>query len=192
MDHGGRINQPLYAPLAAGTPATSTAKKHIKALTFGGHEITYQSWFGVTKEQILENRRQNPYTYENEIDNYKQNHYQFHWNEKINDRWSTNIALNYTYGRGYFEQFRENDSVKTYGGIVESDVDTNGIELGTTDLIRRRWLDNDFYVLNTSAHYKSNKLNMTFSSSYSNYSGDHFGEVIWARKFGKNYSMVKK
>ncbi len=161
----------------------------IKALTFGGHEITYQSWFGVTKEQILENRRQNPYTYENEIDNYKQNHYQFHWNEKINDRWSTNIGLNYTYGRGYFEQFRENDSVKTYGGIVESDVDTNGIELGTTDLIRRRWLDNDFYVLNTSAHYKSNKLNMTFSSSYSNYSGDHFGEVIWARKFGKNYSI---
>ncbi|MFL2665935.1 MAG: TonB-dependent receptor [Flavobacteriaceae bacterium] len=161
----------------------------IKALIFGGHEITYQSWFGVTKEQILENRRQNPYTYENEIDNYKQDHYQFHWNEKINHRWSTNIGLNYTYGRGYFEQFRENDSVKIYGGIVESDVDVNGIELGTTDLIRRRWLDNNFYFLNASANYKSSKLNMTFSSSYSTYNGDHFGEVIWARKFGKNYSI---
>ena len=161
----------------------------IKALIFGGHEITYQSWFGVTKEQILENRRQNPYTYENEIDNYKQDHYQFHWNEKINDRWSTNIGLNYTYGRGYFEQFRENDSVKIYGGIVESDVDTNGIELGTTDLIRRRWLDNNFYFLNASANYKSSKLNMTFSSSYSTYNGDHFGEVIWARKFGKDNSV---
>jgi len=161
----------------------------IKALIFGGHEITYQSWFGVTKEQILENRRQNPYTYENEIDNYKQDHYQFHWNEKINHRWSTNIGLNYTYGRGYFEQFRENDSVKIYGGIVESDVDTNGIELGTTDLIRRRWLDNNFYFLNASANYKSSKLNMTFSSSYSTYNGDHFGEVIWARKFGKDNSV---
>tara|TARA_B100000902_G_scaffold2164_1_gene2735 strand:- start:1177 stop:3339 length:2163 start_codon:yes stop_codon:yes gene_type:complete len=161
----------------------------IKVLTFGGHEKTYQSWFGVTKDQILENRRQNPYTYENEIDNYKQDHYQFHWNEKINDRWSTNIGLNYTYGRGYFEQFRENDSVKTYGGIVESDMDANGIELGTTDLIRRRWLDNNFYFLNASANYKSSKLNMTFSSSYSTYNGDHFGEVIWARKFGKNYSI---
>ena len=161
----------------------------IKVLTFGGHEKTYQSWFGVTKDQILENRRQNPYTYENEIDNYKQDHYQFHWNEKINDRWSTNIGLNYTYGRGYFEQFRENDSVKTYGGIVESDMDANGIELGTTDLIRRRWLDNNFYFLNVSANYKSSKLNMTFSSSYSTYNGDHFGEVIWARKFGKNYSI---
>ena len=161
----------------------------IKFLTFGGHEKTYQSWFGVTKDQILENRRQNPYTYENEIDNYKQDHYQFHWNEKINQRWSTNIGLNYTYGRGYFEQFREDDSVKTYGGIVKSDVDQNGEETGKTDLIRRRWLDNNFYVINTSANYNSSKLNMTFSSSYSTYSGDHFGEVIWARQFGKNNSV---
>jgi len=56
----------------------------IKALALGGHEKTFQSWYGVTKDQISENRRQNPYTYENEIDNYKQDHYQFHWNEKIN------------------------------------------------------------------------------------------------------------
>jgi iron complex outermembrane receptor protein len=56
----------------------------IKALTFGGHEKTYQSWNGVSKDQLLENRRQNPYTYENEIDNYKQDHYQFHWNQKLN------------------------------------------------------------------------------------------------------------
>ena len=158
----------------------------IKALAFGGHEKTYQSWYGVTKEQISENRRQNPYNYENEIDNYKQDHYQFHWNEKINQKWSTNLGLNYTYGRGYFEQYREDDSVETYGDIVSSDIDKNGIELGTTDLIRRRWLDNNFYVVNASAKYESKKLNMTFSSSFSNYSGDHFGEIIWARQFGEN------
>ena len=161
----------------------------IKALVFGGHEKTYQSWYGVSKEQILENRRQNPYTYENEIDNYKQDHYQFHWNEKLNQSWSTNIGLNYTYGRGYFEQFRNDDSIETYGGIVDSDIDENGIKLGTTDLIRRRWLDNNFYVLNASTNYQSSKLNMTFSSSYSTYSGDHFGEVIWARQFGENSSI---
>ena len=158
----------------------------IKALAFGGHEKTYQSWDGVTKEQISENRRQNPLTYENEIDNYKQDHYQFHWNEKVNQKWSTNLGLNYTYGRGYFEQFREDDSVETYGNIVSSDIDKNGIDLGTTDLIRRRWLDNNFYVVNASAKYESKKLNLTFSSSFSNYSGDHFGEIIWARQFGEN------
>ena len=158
----------------------------IKALAFGGHEKTYQSWYGVTKDQISENRRQNPYNYENEIDNYKQDHYQFHWNEKVNQKWSTNLGLNYTYGRGYFEQYREDDSVETYGNIVSSDIDKNGIELGTTDLIRRRWLDNNFYVVNASAKYESKKLNLTFSSSFSNYSGDHFGEIIWARQFGEN------
>ena len=164
-------------------------KTLIKALAFGGHEKTYQSWDGITKDQILENRRQNPITYENEIDNYKQDHYQFHWNEKINQRWSTNLGLNYTYGRGYFEQFREDDSVETYGGIVESDTDQSGVKLGTTDLIRRRWLDNNFYVFNASTNYQSSKLNMTFNSSYSTYSGDHFGEVVWARQFGKNSSI---
>ena len=161
----------------------------VKVLAFGGHEKTYQSWDGVTKEQILENRRQNPISYENEIDNYKQDHYQFHWNEKLNQRWSTTIGLNYTYGRGYFEQYKKDDSVVNYKGIVESDVDQNGVVLGTTDLIRRRWLDNNFYVFNASANYKKNNLNMTFSGSFSTYSGDHFGEVIWARQFGENASI---
>ena len=158
----------------------------IKALTFGGHERGYQAWYGITKEQIKENRRQNPYTYENEIDNYKQDHFQFHWNEKLNLRWSTNLGLNYTDGRGYFEQYREDDSIEGYSGILSSDFDSNGDELGTTDLIRRRWLDNDFYVLNASVDYNSKNLNLNFSGFYSSYSGDHYGEIIWARTFSQN------
>ncbi|MBT3738664.1 MAG: TonB-dependent receptor [Candidatus Marinimicrobia bacterium] len=161
----------------------------IKALTFGGHEKTYQSWFGLTKNQIIENRRQNPYTYENEIDNYNQDHYQFHWNQKLNQSWSSNVGLNYTYGLGYFEQYRKDDLVDFYGGLILSDIDENGNETGTSDLIRRRWLDNDFFVLNASANYFSNRMNMTFGTFYSNYSGDHFGEIVWARKFGKNTSI---
>ena len=161
----------------------------IKALTFGGHEKTYQSWFGLSWDELQDNRRQNPYTYENEIDNYKQDHYQLHWNQKLNEKWSTNLGLNYTYGRGYFEQYREADSVDTYGGIVDSDTDQNGNLTGTTDLIRRRWLDNNFYVLNASTNYNSSKLNLMFNTSYSTYSGDHFGEVIWARNFSKGSSI---
>ncbi len=161
----------------------------IKALTFGGHEKTYQSWYGLSWDELQDNRRQNPYTYENEIDNYKQDHYQLHWNQKLNEKWSTNLGLNYTYGRGYFEQYREADSVDTYGGIVDSDTDQNGNLTGTTDLIRRRWLDNNFYVLNASTNYNSSKLNLMFNTSYSTYSGDHFGEVIWARNFSKSSSV---
>jgi len=155
----------------------------IKTLAFGGHERTYQSWYGLTSDQLLENRRQNPYTYENEIDNYKQDHFQLHWNETIDDNWSTNLSLNYTDGRGYFEQYKEDDSVDGYSGIVGSDLDSNGNILGTTDIIRRRWLDNDFYVLNFSTNYKSDNLDFIFNGSFSDYYGDHFGEVIWARTF---------
>ena len=158
----------------------------IKAISFAGHEKTYQSWYGLTMDQLKENRRQNPYTYENEIDNYKQDHYQLHWNEKITHFWSFNLGLNYTYGRGYFEQYREDDNIDTYGGIVSSDTNLNGEKTDTTDLIRRRWLDNDFYVFNSSLNFIKNKIDLTISSSYSSYVGDHFGEVIWARTFSSN------
>ena len=158
----------------------------IKAISFAGHEKTYQSWYGLTTDQLNENRRQNPYTYENEIDNYKQDHYQLHWNEKINNFWSLNLGLNYTHGRGYFEQYREDDNIDTYGGIVSSDTNLNGEKMGTTDLIRRRWLDNDFYVFNSSLNFVKNKIDLTISSSYSSYLGDHYGEVIWARTFSNN------
>tara|TARA_B110000967_G_scaffold102774_1_gene105452 strand:+ start:3170 stop:5332 length:2163 start_codon:yes stop_codon:yes gene_type:complete len=160
----------------------------IKALVFGGHEKTYQAWEGLTQEQMDENRRQNPYTYENEIDNYKQDHYQLHWNQKFNQKWSTNLGLNYTFGRGYFEQYRTDDAVATYGGIVEATgIDFYGTDI--TDLIRRRWLDNDFYVINATANYRNSNLDLIFGGSYSTYDGDHFGEVIWARQFAKNASI---
>ena len=160
----------------------------IKVLTFGGHEKTYQSWEGLTKQQLEEDRRQNPYNYENEIDNYKQDHYQLHWNQKVNQSWSTNLGLNYTCGRGYFEQYRKDDAVSTYGGILEATgVDFYGTPV--TDLIRRRWLDNDFYVFNATVNYIESDLELIVGGSYSNYDGDHFGEVIWARQFASESSI---
>jgi iron complex outermembrane receptor protein len=150
----------------------------IKALTFGGQEKTYQAWEGVTKEQMETlGRTYNPYTYENEIDNYNQDHYQLHWNEKITNNWSTNIGLNYTKGKGYYEQFKENQDFEDYDLIP---ITLGGETIDKTDLIRRRWLDNDFYVVNANATYKNNALELIFGTSYSNYDGDHFGEIIWA------------
>ena len=141
----------------------------IKAITFGGAERTYQSWYGLDPDQLAENRRQNPYTYENEVDDYEQNHYQFHWNEKLNEHWSTNLGLNYTKGAGFFEQYKNEESASDFNNIIEED----------SDVIVRRWLDNDFYVVNFNATYKNDKLHLISGGSYSNYSGDHFGEVIW-------------
>ncbi len=160
----------------------------IKAITFGGNEVTYQAWNGIDAETLANDRTFNPsgiYTddagntqfYDNEVDNYNQDHYQLHWNQRYTSQWSTTLGLNYTYGRGYFEQFREDDDFETYGF---EPLIVNGETITTTDLIRRRWLDNDFYVVNASANYKNTNLDMLFGGSFSHYDGDHFGEVIWA------------
>jgi iron complex outermembrane receptor protein len=163
----------------------------IKAITFSGHEITYQSWNGLEDLDLLENHRTyntagmytdengNIQFYDNEVDNYKQNHYQLHWNERFNTNWSTNIAFNFTHGEGYFEQYKEDQNFADYN---LEEITIGAETINTTDLIRRRWLDNDFYVFNASANYKNNNgVNTTFGGSYSTYSGDHFGEIIWAQ-----------
>ncbi len=161
----------------------------IKAITFGGHEVTYQAWNGIDAETLVTDRTFNPsgmYTdengdiqfHQNEEDNYKQDHYQLHWNQRYNNSWSTNIGLNYTYGRGYFEQYKEDQSFSDYD---LTEIVIGGETINSTDLIRRRWLDNDFYVLNANANYKNETLNFTFGTSYSSYLGNHFGEIIWAR-----------
>ncbi|PCI31039.1 MAG: TonB-dependent receptor [Flavobacteriaceae bacterium] len=153
----------------------------IKALTFGGHEKTYQAWYGITAQQLKEDRKQNPYTYENEIDNYQQDHYQFHWNQRYSDAWSTNLGLNYTKGKGYFEQFKDGEDFADYDFTP---ITIGGETIDTTDLVRRRWLDNDFYVLNFNTNYKNDALDLIIGGSHSNYQGDHFGEVIWAQNAG--------
>ena len=161
----------------------------IKAITFGGSEVTYQSWNGIDEDMLRDDRTYNTageyedengdtQFYDNEVDDYKQDHYQLHWNQRFNNNWSTNIGLNYTYGRGFFEQFKEDEDFATYG---LDPLVVDGQPLEETDLIRRRWLDNDFYVLNASVNYKNNEIDVTSGISASHYDGDHFGEVIWAR-----------
>ena len=155
----------------------------IKALAFGGNEQTYQAWYGLDATQLEEDRRQNPYTYDNETDNYQQDHYQLHWNEKLNEKWSTNLGLNFTHGEGYFEQYKSGKKPEGYADLVVATDDDR------TDLIVRRWLDNDFFVANFNAIYSIEKLNVISGISYSNYTGDHFGEVIWAKEFAENASI---
>ncbi len=160
----------------------------VKALLFGGHEVTYQAWNGITAEQLENDRTFNSagiYTddngntqfYDNEVDDYKQDHFQLHWYETWNSAWNTHLAVHYTRGRGFFEQFREDDDFATYG--LEP-ITVNGDLVENTDLIRRRWLDNDFYGAIFSATYNNDNLELIMGGGYNEYKGDHFGEIIWA------------
>ena len=151
----------------------------IKALVFGGKEETYQAWDGISAQQLEDNRRQNPLTYENEVDNYQQDHYQFHWNEKLNNNWTTNVGLNYTRGKGYFEQFKDGRDA----------VDYNNLIVDGSDVIVRRWLDNHFYVGNFNATYNNDKLEIVTGTSYSHYKNNHYGELIWGSDLASNTNI---
>lgn len=157
----------------------------IKALAFGGTEKTYQSWNGIDAETLNKDRRFNSagmYTdeagntrfYDNETDNYQQDHYQLHWNESFSDKWSTNFALHYTKGKGYYENYKEDADMAEYNLLPVG-------AITTTDLVRQKWLDNDFYGTTFSVKYKEEKLDVIFGGGWNKYEGDHYGKVIWAR-----------
>ncbi len=162
----------------------------VKALVFGGKEITYQAWYGLEDEDLLRDNRTfnvagmyfdangNMQFYDNEVDNYQQDHFQLHWNEKWSEKWSTNLAFHRTLGKGFFEQYREDESFEDYG---YAPINVNGETIETTDLIRRRWLDNDFFGTTFSATYKNENFDLILGGAANRYIGDHFGEVIWAQ-----------
>ena len=158
----------------------------LKALTFGGKQQTYQAWNGIEQSHIDKyGRRFNTsglyydengvmQFYDNETDNYKQDHYQLHWNEKWTNNWSTNLAFHYTKGYGFFENYKTNQKIKEYG-LIDPTIEKS-------DLIRRKYLDNDFYGLTFSAQYAKSNLEMIFGGAANTYKGDHFGELLWIKE----------
>ncbi len=175
-----------------------------------GSERTYQSWWGVPEARLTgdeealrthyfnnigsiyntnsdsinlfgSDRKYNYYQYDNQVDDYKQDHYQFIYGQKINDRWNTNLTLHYTRGKGFFEEFRYNDAFVNYRlGPFEDD---NSEAILSSDLVRRRWLDNHFYgaIFNSSYELNAN-VNLVTGVSANRYDGDHFGNVIYSER----------
>lgn len=169
----------------------------IKALAFGGHEITYQSWFGVDPVTLQENRTYNAagemYSdqgvfqgfFDNQVDNYKQDHFQLHWNQGLGSNWSATVGLNYTHGRGYYEEFNDawydqNVGFSGMSALQNFQLPDVG-SLTNTDNITQKWLDNDFYVLTANVQYRTPKTQAVMGTLFSRYDGDHFGRLIWAR-----------
>ena len=156
-------------------------KSVIRFNLFAGKERTYQAWNGVDKDQSKNDRTfnsagtdygQKAVPYENETDNYDQKNYQLAFSHQFSNRISANLGLHYTKGRGYFEQYKVDQDLLDYG-VINS---TNN-----TDLIRRRWLDNDFFGSIFSVAYKAKNIQATLGGGWNQYNGDHFGEIIWAK-----------
>ena len=166
-------------------------RNSLKFNVFSGHEITYQAWNGVPAQYVNDEKLRTFNTagtekegkpHPDEVDNYRQTHYQLLFNQVINRNWNLNLAGHYTKGSGYFEQYKADESFSDYNleNVILGDS-----TITETNLIRRRWLDNDFYGLTYALNYSndSRKLEAVIGGAWSNYEGKHFGEVIWAEYF---------
>ncbi len=162
----------------------------VKAVMFGGHEQTYQAWYGVDPVTMEQNRRFN-YAgaiyddggnivryYDNEVDDYRQDHYQLHFSHQLSDVWNANVSFHYTYGRGFFEQYKQGES---FAALGLPNVTIGNATIENSDVILRKWLDNDYYGTTFSLNYDQDKSSITIGGAYSRYdNARHFGEILWA------------
>lgn len=164
-------------------------KSTLKFVTFGGKEKTYQAWNGVTSDSLLTNRTYNEigaYTdadgkkkfYDNQTDNYNQTHYQLHWNQEILPELYFNASAHYTRGIGYYEEYKGDRYYSEYGLTPDT---INGSAQATSDLVRRKWLDNHFGGIIWALNYQKENINASLGGGLNRYVGEHFGKVIWVR-----------
>ena len=157
----------------------------IRVNVLSGKEKTYQAWNGIPEADLHNNRRAN-YSgtekpgepYDNETDNYQQDHYQLFFNHRFSDDLSFNTAFFLTKGKGYYENYKAGESYADYG---LSDFIIGNDTLAQTDLVRRLWLDNDYFGQILSLRYKHSRGLLTVGGGWNRYNGKHFGEVTWAQ-----------
>ncbi len=184
-----------------------TKKSVLKINVFSGLEQTYQAWWGVpsvrlnndlegmqrygdhwlytpkqTEEMInSDSRTYNYYTYANQIDHYHQDYYHLHFSHQFNEYLNLNTGLHYRHGRGYYENYKEDEDFADYQlryPMIGSDT------IFSTDLVNRKWLDNDFYGVVFALNHKKDKTDFTFGGGWNTYDGDHYGNIIWAKYLG--------
>ena len=160
----------------------------IRFNTFSGTEHTHQAWDGVPEDSIKAgNRRYNELGlepngtfYNNQTDNYTQDHYQLLVDQKISDKLSFSGALHYTHGYGYYEEYKQAQSLSAYG---VTPVIIGGDTINTTDLTRRLWLNNKFYGVTYNLKYEAAKnLNFSLGGAYNEYKGAHYDNIEWTQQ----------
>lgn len=195
INSDGYIDRAFSDLNSYGISAARYGKKSVFRFNyFGGNQRTYQAWNGLLRDSLATNRTYNSggsyqdtdgntQFYDNETDNYRQDYFQLLYTYDLSERWKINTTLFYTKGQGYFEQYRNNDRLSNYQiepVIVGADT------IRRSDLIRRRWLDNDFYGALVNATYTLGGLEVVTGGGWYRYDGDHFGEVIWSRFAGNS------
>lgn len=167
-------------------------KTSIGLMTFGGQEKTYQAWNGVNEEMMKKRRTFNSCGaiydqdgniiryYSNETDNYNQDHYHLYFKQRFTNSWVLNSTLFYTRGKGYYEEYKQDSKLSNYklkNLIIGNET------ISRSDLIRRQWLDNNFYGILNRVTGTFNNWNLEIGMGANTYKGYHYGNVIWAQYF---------
>ena len=162
----------------------------VKLLFFGGNETTYMAWDGVSADDLKNNRRYNPAGqyidddgniayYDNQTDNYAQQHVQLHITHSFNSHWDLNAALHYTHGAGYYEQYKCDAKFSAYG--LDNYINNAGEEIKRSDLVRQKHLGNHFYGGVAAINYRNSQVQASLGGGANNYNGNHWGNIIWIR-----------
>jgi iron complex outermembrane receptor protein len=161
----------------------------VRLMVLSGIEETYQAWDGVPGYMLDSNRTYNGLGayydkngnlryYEDQTDNYIQTHYHLNYLQNISKNWNLSTALHYTRGLGYYEEYKTDQDFSDYNlenAIIWTDT------ISSTDLVRRRFLDNHFYGVTFGLNYDNkSRLQASFGGAYNYYDGNHYGEVIWS------------
>lgn len=169
----------------------------IKFITFGGKEKTYHAWDGISKEQLENDRTYNPNGvilddnkgkgnpigfYDDQMDNYRQTHYQLLLNHIFSPAWNLNIAFHYTNGFGYYQEYKNGRSLEEYG-LKPFYLPGNSEPQKKTNLVRQKLVDSNFGGSIFSLNYQNEKLNASFGGGLNRYSNDHYGKVIWVKNY---------
>lgn len=183
-----RANANMHAYFASATYYGNNTL--IRLQTFGSTEETYQAWGGVPSSMLDDNRTYNPAGkyeenevtkfYNNQTDNYKQQNYHLTASQRLGDLWNMNLTLHYTHGEGYYEDYKAEAKFEDYK-LPTFYISGQGDTIKQSDLIRRKWLDNNFYGAIYSANYRSERLQFSFGAAVNRYTGDHFGRVMWVK-----------
>lgn len=163
------------------TSASYRDEKHLlKFNVFSGQEKTYLAWGGVPQDSLKTNRKYNSISaeYPDQYDNYQQDHYQVFESYKLNSRNHFNVGYHFTRGQGFFQEYRANQSLSNY---LANDVIIGTDTIKRSNILRRRWLRNEFWGVVYSWEYNNNNnLRITIGGAANDYRGEHFGEVTWA------------
>ncbi len=156
----------------------------VKFITFNGTEKTYMAWNYTSKyEQSLYGRRYNSCGlyydeegkmrfYEDQYDNYHQQHYQLHWNQLMGTDWKLNVALHYTHDSYDYDQMKSNK--KLYQWLLTDDKSMRA------NIVQRKEGVKDFYGAIASLNYDNHEgLSANVGGGWNHYQSDRTGRVMW-------------